>query len=271
MPENLQLILLILALLVAVLGIAFEPLTNRWRDHTKRVSTCGYVAPPPSDKAFRVLMLFAKLKCFVQVGKINVQGKENLESIPGPFVYCSNHPFAVDAYVTALVLNRKVRCMARQAAFQRAGGLGARIASRWGAFVGNDDIRDGGVRARAAAAEMLSTGQTVVVFPGGGTTAAATMELCREGAVRIVKQTVLQTGANVWIVPAFMRYGKYPGKFLKRFPQHWQQRMVLLLFPLYRRDVTVVIGKPISAVEFADEPAEATLELMRAMQSLDPA
>ncbi|MCC7528902.1 MAG: 1-acyl-sn-glycerol-3-phosphate acyltransferase [Candidatus Melainabacteria bacterium] len=247
-----------------------SPRLKRWKEYTKQIATCGYLAPAPTDKGLRSLQRFSRFMTFLQVGKIDVVGRENLDAVPGPFMYSSNHPFGVDVAVIPLVINRKARYMAHETVFTFAWGLGAHIVGPWGAFVAHDSIRDNGVRARAAATRVLTTGQNLVLLPEGLTNMEPTMLPFKDGAVRIIKQAAKELGHDVWIIPAFMRYGKYPKGWIQKFPRPIQYMLTMLLFPLFRRGVKVVIGKPIPASAFAADDAEATLELRAAIEALDP-
>lgn len=249
---------------------AVTPRVKRWKEYTKQLATCGFLAPPPTDKGLRGLQRFSRFMTFLQVGKIQVVGRENLDSVPGPFMYSSNHPFGVDVAVIPLVINRKARYMAHETVFTFAGGLGAHIVGPWGAFVAHDSIRDGGVRARAAATKVLTTGQNLVLLPEGLTNMEPTMLPFKDGAVRIIKQAAKELGRDVWIMPAYMRYGAYPGKWIQKLPRPIQYTVTMLLFPFYRRGVKVVIGKPIAASQFSADDAEATLQLRAAIEALDP-
>jgi len=246
------------------------PRVKRWKEYTKQMATCGYLAPPPTDKGVRSLQRFSRFMTFLQVGKIQVVGRENLDSVPGPFMFSSNHPFGVDVAVIPLVINRKARYMAHETVFTFGWGLGAHIVGPWGGFVAHDSIRDGGVRARAAATKVLTTGQNLVLLPEGLTNMEPTMLPFKDGAVRIVKQAAKELGRDVWIMPAFLRYGKYPSKWIQKFPRPIQYTLTMLLFPFYRRGVKVVIGKSIPASVLAADDAEATLQLRHAIEACDP-
>jgi len=256
------------AVLIVFCALRFKPFAERWRAYVRTVSVCGTLPPPPSDLSFRTLRLFSRALCFIQVGSVKVFGREYINSVPGPAMICANHPFGVDGNVLAFVLNRKVRVMVHRDVFSAAGGLGAHIFARWGAFVANDQIRDRGVRARAAAARVLTSGQTLVLLPEGLTNMQPTMLPLQNGAVRIVKQAADELSSDTWIVPTYLRYGTYPGDWIQRFPRPVQYALVLLLFPLYRRGVTVKFGKPLAASELAPDDEDATQELRVAIERL---
>ena len=254
------------AVLIVGCALRFKSFARRWRSYVRTVSVCGILPPPPSDWGFRTLRMFSRALCFVQVGRVNVFGKEHLNSVPGPAMICANHPFGVDGNVLALVLNRKVRVMVHGDVFKAAGGLGAHIFARWGAFVANDSVRDRGFRARAAAARVLTSGQTLVLLPEGLTNMQPTMLPLQNGAVRIVKQAADELGSDTWIVPVHLRYGTYPGDWIQRFPRPVQYALVLLLFALYRRGVTVTFGKPLAASELECDHTDATDQLRESIE-----
>lgn len=247
-----------------------KPWLTRWNAYVKQVSTCGYVAPPPTDKALRNLLKVARFLTFIQVGKVKVVGRENLDTVPGPYMFSANHPAGADVMLIPVVLNRKARYMAHETVFTAGFGLGAHIVGPGGAFVAHDNIRDNGVRARAASVKILTSGQTLVLLPEGLTNYDPVMLPLKEGAVRIVKQAALELGKPAFIVPAYIRYGTYPGKWLQRYPRAMQYLIVLLLWPLYRRGAKVVIGKPISSTELASDDAVATALLRTRIEQLDP-
>lgn len=262
------------AMILVALSLAWKhvvvPRAKRWKAYVDQIAVCGYLAPPPDAKGLRSLQRFSRFMTFFQVGKIKVEGRENLDSVPGPIMFCSNHPFGADVAVIPLVINRPARYMAHETVFTFAWGLGAHIVGPWGGFVAHDSIRDNGVRARAAATKVLTTGQTLVLLPEGLTNMEPTMLPLKDGAVRVVKQAAKEMGRDAWIVPAYLRYGKYPGGWMQKLPRKYQYMLVFALFPLFRRGVRVVIGKPIAASEFAADDAEATLQLRHAIEALDP-
>jgi 1-acyl-sn-glycerol-3-phosphate acyltransferase len=246
------------------------PRVKRHKEYVKQISVCGYVGPPPTDKAWRRHKFWARFLTWLQVGKLTVVGRENLDSVPGPILFASNHPYGMEVAITPLVLDRKARYMAHETVFTFAWGLGSYIAGPWGGFVAHDKIRDHGVRARTAATSVLKMGQTLVMYPEGLTNMSPVMLPLKDGAVRVVKQAAKEMAREAWIVPAYMRYGRYPSEWMQRFPRPVQYALVFLLLPWFRRGCKVVVGKPIPASAFAADDAEATLQLRAAIEVLDP-
>lgn len=247
-----------------------SPRIKRHKAYVAQIAVCGYVGPPPTDRAWRVMKFWSRFLTWLQVGKLTVVGKENIDSVPGPIVFAANHPFGIEVAITPLVLDRKARYMAHEAVFLFAGGLGAHIAGPWGGFVAHDKIRDHGVRARRAATQVLTSGQTLVMFPEGLTNLEPTMLPLKDGVVRVAKQAAKELGQEVWIQPAYMRYGRYPSKWMQRFSRPVQYAMLFLLLPYFRRGCKVVLGKPLPASQLAVDDAEATLQLRHAIEACDP-
>jgi len=159
---------------------------------------------------------------------------------------------------------------------QSLGGLLGVYLSKRGVFAAQDDIKDGGVRTREAATQMLVSGQQLVIFPEGLTNFSPSVDDLRPGAVKIAREAAIRLGKPVYIVPGNTRYGKYPGAWLTKFDRPIQYFMVLFGFALFRRGAVVTIGQPISTNELygatlterTDEDAMALLK--QRMESLDP-
>ena len=164
---------------------------------------------------------------------------------PGGVLLCSNHPSYRDVFLFAFV-HHGARLLVHPLVFTFP--FLKRWALRWG-FV-QVDI--------PLAVELLRRGEPVAICPTG------LVEACGEdllpyktGAVRIAAQ------AGVPLVPMRIRYGNYPGPWVKRFSITTQNILLFLLWPLYRRGVTVTFGEPFR-VAGHDVKAE-TAELRRRM------
>ena len=246
------------------------------RGHIKEATTCGYVAPPPTAKAVASLNRWARFFIFIQVGKIRYVGLENLHNVPGPSIYSANHPHYIDPLIASQTVNKPVRYMAHGRVMHSLGGLLGVYLSKRGVFAAQDDIKDGGVRTREAATQMLVSGQHLVVFPEGLTNFSPSVDDLRPGAVKIIREAARRLGKPVYIVPGYTRYGKYPTAWLATWDRPIQYFMVLFGFPFFRRGAVVTIGKPISAAELygptlnerTDEEAMALLK--QRIESLDP-
>lgn len=249
---------------------ALAPRFRRLSDYIKRVSTAGYLGPAPSERATRNLVRFSRFLTWLQVGRVQIVGRENLDLPDGPMMFSSNHPHYIDAAIVPIVLNRPARYMAHETVFQFGFGLGALLCAPAGGFVAHDRIRDNGARARAAGVKALTSGQTLVLLPEGLTNFEPTLLPLKQGAVKIVKDAARQLGKTTYIVPAYIRYGKYPGAWIQKYRRPIQYLLVFLMLAWYRRGAKVVIGRPIASTELPDDDAQATELLRQRIVELDP-
>jgi 1-acyl-sn-glycerol-3-phosphate acyltransferase len=111
----------------------------------------------------------------------------------------------------------------------------------------------------------------VNVFPEGNAFPDGVMRELKTGAVRLVKETAQRTGREAYIVPTYIRYGRYAPAWLAKQPDALRYGLMLLSPWYFRRGVTVVFGKPIAASELPDDIHEATLVLRQRILALDPA
>jgi 1-acyl-sn-glycerol-3-phosphate acyltransferase len=167
---------------------------------------------------------------------------------PGGVLLCSNHPSYRDVFLFAFI-HRGARLLVHPLVFTFP--FLKRWALRWG-FV-QVDI--------PLAVELLQRGEPVAICPTG------LVEACGEdllpyktGAVRIAAQ------AGVPLVPMRIRYGNYPGSWVKRFSITTQNVLLFLLWPLYRRGATVTFGEPFRVA--GDDVKAETAELRRRMLAL---
>jgi 1-acyl-sn-glycerol-3-phosphate acyltransferase len=267
------LLLLCLALFTGVFGfLKYRSLRGRIKD----VTTCGYIAPPPTSRFVASLNRAARFFIGIQVGKIRYVGLENLDNIPGPSIYTANHPHYIDPLIASQTVNRPARYMAHGRVMQSLGGLLGVYLSKRGVFAAQDQIKDGGIRTREAATQMLVSGQQLVIFPEGLTNFSPSVDDLRPGVVKIAREAAIRLGKPVYVVPGYTRYGKYPGAWLAKLDRPIQYFTVLFGFAFFRRGAVVTVGKPISTNELygptlnerSDD--QASLLLKQRIESLDP-
>jgi len=219
------------------------------------MQTCGFLDDPPDDKEQRRLMRLARFFTWLFVGKVEVEGEENLDRVPGDsYIVAPNHPSYKDIIVIPYVLNRKARYMAARGVMRAFGGLGALLVGPIGAFACDLDRGKGGPA-------LLSAVKILVMFPEGWTYLDGTMHAFKKGAVRIARLASEEVGDTTYIVPVNLKYGGYPGKWILRLPIQVQYAVLILLFPLFRNGVKVVIGEPIASTSFGNDDALATAML----------
>jgi len=214
--------------------------TRRLRLHMDGLSKPGFLPPPPTVTGQRRQYGLSRFLTWLIVGRVKVEGQENLAKLPEG---CScqitpNHSHYADVFVMPVVLKgRGVRYMADAAVMGGAGGLLGLLIAPMGAFAAN----------RQAGIEVLNSGQGMVIFPEGWTYLDGVMGIFRRGAVNMCRVSAAATQKQSYLVPAYIKYGRYPGAWIKKLPIRLQYAVMLLAFPYYRRGVSVVIGEPISS------------------------
>lgn len=261
---------LVLAAVAALLVWRFSPARERARQYIQKVQTCGYLAPPPTEKGVRRLQRLAKALIFIQVGKVKIIGRENLEKVPGPYIVTPNHPHWADTAALPILMNGPARYMAAQGVFTFAGGLGGLLVGPMGAFCA-DLTRGKGGPAKDAAVEVLTTGQRLVMFPEGWAYLDGRLGPFKKGALRIAREAALKLQKPTYLVPVNLRYGKYPGKWITKLPPPLEYFLVFMLFFMFRRGLTMVVGKPVAIDQFSTDDAAATEQLKQMIIALDPA
>lgn len=255
-----------------------RPALQRAQAYIAKVSTCGYLAPPPTKGWVRFLNVFCAVVTWIQVGRIRTIGEENLPARPAkdsgnteeePFLVCPNHPHYVDPGVVVRVIRRPARYMAARGVFTFLRGFGALLAGPCGAF--SVDLTQGkGGPAREAAVKVLTTNQVLVMFPEGWAYLDGKMGEMKKGAVRIAKKAAEELGKPVKIVPVYLRYGRHPGSWIRKLPPTIEYLYMFLNSWYYRRGVVAVIGKPISTADLPDDDDLATEVLKERISDLDP-
>lgn len=267
---SLSLALLSIVGIVAVLITVILPILSRARAYSKQVQQCGFLPPPPSDRAQRICVRLARFFSWLLVGKIEIVGRENLETLPsGSYIVTPNHQSMSDVVVMPVVMNeRKVRVMATSGVMSCLGGLGALVFGPMGVFAVNIDRGKGGP-ARLSAIKVLASGQALLMFPEGWTYLDGKTGPFKKGAVNIAKAAAAELGETTYIVPVHLRYGKYPGPWILKLPIRLQYLLLFVAFPFFRRGVKVVIGKAIASSSLPESDQEGTEQLRNAVLALD--
>lgn len=232
------------------------------RHYAAAMQDPGHLPPPPTDDGQRWMMRLSRALCWLFVGKIEVTGSEHLQGLPTKSVIITpNHPSPYDVVVLPAVIDQKARYMAALGVMQALGGVGGLVVGPLGAFAANLD-RGKGAPAFRAAIRVLTSGQSLVMWPEGWTYLDGKIGPFKKGAVRIAKQSAAELGEPTYIVPVSLTYGKYPGAKIMRLPIKLQYLLLVAGFPFFRRGVKVVIGKPIASNALPENDTEAT-ELLK--------
>lgn len=249
---------------------------RRNADYIKRVSRSGNLEEPTA-KGLAIRDGITKFFLWYLVGKIKVTGQENLEKLKGKsFLVCANHGNFADVVVVPEVLRGKgERYMATDDLYPLLGGLGALLFGPMGVIPCNL-TKGKGAAARDTAIKLLSQGNRILVmFPEGYSYCDGSMGYFKKGAVLITHEAAKNLGENAYILPLYLRYGRYPGHWIRKIPIQLQYVVCLLLAPLYRFGCSVTIGEPIAADQLpADENGDiaekATMMLKTRICQLDP-
>lgn len=260
---------LIAALLLLCL-LFLLPALKRARRYVNDVSTCGFLPPPPTERSLRWMRRLVRPWVFLQVGKITVIGRENLLACDGGVITTPNHSHPADNFLMPYVLNRATRYMAARGWMRIGGGLGALITGPMGAFC--VDTRPGmGRPAQDAAVRVVVSGQHLNIFPEGGAFPDGDTRNFKTGAVRIAQESARQLGRCTFIVPTYIRYGRYAGPWIMRLPEPIRYAVIFFNPWYFRRGVTVVFGTPIASDSLPEDPTQATDVLRQRVLALDPA
>lgn len=249
-------------------ALVFKPWWQRKQPYIGQFTACGALPPPPTPDDLRRFKRILRKIIYVQVGAVRFEGLHHLQT-PGPKLITPNHGSSADVAI-ALAIDEPMRAMAARAVFTFANGLGALLFGPAGAFP--VDLTPGaGGPALTSAVEVLVSGQSVLMFPEGWAYMDGRVGKFKKGAVRIARQASEKRGEPVHIVPVYMRYGRYPGKWILKFPPPVQYLLAFLLFFLYRRGLTVVFGEPLSSSSLPTDDCAATAVLRAAVLAADPA
>jgi 1-acyl-sn-glycerol-3-phosphate acyltransferase len=246
----------------------FYSLFKRYKLWIKKISACGY-AEPPNPKAFAFVMWILRILTYIQVGEVRVIGRENLNT-QGPMIVSPNHPHYVDAAIFPNLIQRQARYMVDEDVLRFGFGLGALILVPAGAFPARDRTRGSNLRTCETAVQFLSSGYPLMIFPEGHTNFKLQMAPLKKGAIRIAKMASQKLQKPVFIVPAHIRYGRYPSGWLQEIKPPLQYLLVLLASFYFRRGATVIFGTPISSADLPQLDKEACNYLAKNIQALDP-
>jgi 1-acyl-sn-glycerol-3-phosphate acyltransferase len=248
-------------LLVAGVALLGWP-RRRWRalrSYARACTSCGYLPDPPTKRGRIFCKRLSRFLVWLQVGKIEITGTAHVVS-GGPKIIAANHPHSVDPFIFGVLLPEAARYMTARGVMKFCGGLGALILAPCGAFCA--DLRRGkGVLALKSAARVLTSGQTLVIFPEGWAHLDGITRPFKRGGVHIAREAAAQLGRPISIVPVHLQHGSHPGGWINRLNPRLQFLLVPLAFPIYCRSVKVTVGAPIlsSALPAGDTSATAHL------------
>jgi len=226
----------------------------QFRDKLVALRTPGFIPPAPTVRGWRWQCRFSRVLTWIFVGRVRVFGAENLIAIPVGHSYqvTPNHSHFADIFVLPPILNeRRMRYMADPGVMSGFFGLFGLLVSRMGAYAAS----------RKSGLKVVLGGEPQVIFPEGWTYLDGEMGRCRTGAVNICKSVARETQQESFLIPVYIKYGRYPGAWIKRLPIRVQYLLLFFGFLSFRRGATVQVGKPISsnALPAADKEAAELL------------
>jgi 1-acyl-sn-glycerol-3-phosphate acyltransferase len=221
-----------------------------YRGLVERCSTPG-VMPPNFPRLSFFFRLLARTWIWLQVGKVEVIGKENLfTSASNRIILCPNHSSYFDPLIIFGLVPYTARYMAAFDQFQGLAGLRALVMAASGAFA--VDRANGGNVIDISISALVEE-HALVLFPEGKINSDGSLSTFKTGPFRIAlgaQERLKQSGA-VYIVPIQICYARRH----EESAQGGYERMALH----WRGGVQVNIGQAIDVREIAElTPAEAS-------------
>src|SRR5262249_20790297 len=124
----------------------------------------GNIPPRPTTARWNLLHRLARLFIFLQVGRVRIIGRENLNLEDGPTIIGGNHSHWIDPAMVAALVDRTGWFMAGKESLQMCRGWLAPFFGSMGAFPVDTEKGRGG-SARCVAEQVLSQGGPLVMFP----------------------------------------------------------------------------------------------------------
>lgn len=245
-----------------------KPRWQKMQARIQQVCTCGYLPDPPTDSDDRKMRAVSRFVVWLQIGKIKWSGLDNL-SCASPKLIVPTHGHYLDPFVLAEQMPQGMRVMSARGLFKFGGGFGGLVFSRWGAFC--TDLDPGkGLPALRTAVKVLASGQSLVIFPEGWAHMDGSVGPFKSGIASIANMAAFEIKKPINIVPVYMRYGKYPGKWIINLPTAIQCLILLFGFINFRRGVHVVFGPPLLTSDLSKNSRLATEQIRNAVLALNP-
>jgi 1-acyl-sn-glycerol-3-phosphate acyltransferase len=263
---------------LALAGVAALFFACKWLPAIRRAQAlgakyqeCGVLGPAPDDEKQKKLLAFARGLIRLFVGKVDVKNNEKLATMPGPFILIFNHGSMLDLAVAPYVLNRKARYPAAQGVMRAFGNAAGGWFGSWGAY--SVDLDNGAAALKASVKVLTSNDEANVIclFPEAWTHMDGTVRNFKSGTARMAREAARILGRPVYIVPGYMRYGRYLSGWMTKLPIPIQWLIPIVGFAWYRRGCKVAIGDAISSADLPDDPHQATELLKSRVLALDPA
>src|SRR5579885_789992 len=228
-----------------------KSLWRRYREYSRDCLTSGFI-PTYDPRWERFGKRVARTWARIQVGEINVVGRENLEACKYA-IYCPNNSSMLDAIIMYSIMPEGIRYMCAVEEMRGLFGLKAMIMGAMGCYAVD---RKNGKTVIAPSIGILKSGMRITMFPEGKISPTGEYLEFKKGAAWIAMGTCDELGHQemVALIPIHICYNRRDvasaGDFLK-MGLRW------------RHDVTVTIGKPIYLHEVAPLTAENLIGKLR--------
>ena len=238
------------------------------RAKIKLVCTCGYLPDPPTETNDRRMRKISRFVVWLQIGKVKWSGLENISDTSVKLIV-PTHGHYLDPFVLAGRVQKGTRVMTARGLLRVGWGLGGLVFAKWGAFC--TDLSPGkGLPALRTAVNILVSGQSMVIFPEGWAHLDGVVGSFKPGLASIANMASSRNENPIYIIPVYIKYGKYPGKWIKKPPMPVQCLILLFGFMFYRRGAHVICGKPILASDLNTNSKLATEQIRNAVLALNP-
>lgn len=223
----------------------------RYREYAANCTTSGFI--PTEHRGFqRFVKVLSRLWTWIQVGKVTIVGRENLEAA-GRIVYCPNHSAMLDAIVLYPFMPLGTRFMSAVEEMRGMGGLKAILMGAAGSYPVD---RSRGRSVIPASINLVVKGAPVTLFPEGKISPTGQYLEFKKGAawIAIGACDALEHKETVGIVPIQICYGT-------RDPESATDFLKMKL--TWRHGVTITFGEPIYVHELEPVTPEALIERLK--------
>jgi 1-acyl-sn-glycerol-3-phosphate acyltransferase len=226
---------------------------NRYHKFVERRLVSGYI-PSTFMPLVWLGKLISKLWIFLQVGRVQVVGAENLRP-KGRVIFCGNHGAMFDAALAYSLMKTSARYMSAFEEMRGIWGLKAIVMGAVGCFPVD---RSHGKTVIPPAIKVLVSGQNLVIFPEGKISPSGELLPFKLGPAWITNAAFDQLGGKepVGIVPMHICYAR-------RDPPTANIGNFATMGFKWRGGVKVVVGKPIYLHELPSRDPEQVMAAVR--------
>ena len=227
---------------------------NWWRKfrlYAKLCVTSGFI-PRRYKWLVKFGIVLGRIWTFIQVGKVTVIGRENLQS-DGYTIFCPNHSSMLDAIVIMPLLPENMHYMAAVEQMRGFVGIKGMVMGGMGCFPVD---RSRGRTVIQPAIELVAGGCNLALFPEGKISPSGRYLRFKNGAawIAIGAYNKLEGRKPVKIVPVHICYGT----------RHEESALNYLKMLLrWRKGATVTAFEPIYLSNLNPLTAEAVIEELR--------